>query len=225
MLRTLFFTVLIIAFANLSFAQVRATTESGNKVLLFDNGTWKYEEKSVNTAEESASTTEVAPVASVAAIATVEIDSSKSFATDSQNLFYQPSPRLVRYFGESGGNVRGKLSCSNSLGSVKIHFMFEFRVSDGDRYFGWLKEGSIVTFTMDDGQKLEVVLGDESDVKRFEKTNYSMIANASIPLTNSQLATLSGQPFSEIEVGWKKKPEAYDVDMPGLLMDLLPTVF
>jgi len=218
MLRTLFSIVFILPVAALSLAQVRATTESGNKVLLFDNGTWQYEEKAVNTAEESAAITELIEVA------TIDVDSTKVFATEPEELFYLPSPRLVKYFGDKGGNIRCKLNCSNNLGIVKVHVRWEFPVSDGERYFGWFKEGSKMTFTMDDGQMIELFMGDESDVKRYESTNYSMISNASQPLTKMQIAVLCGQPIRKIEVGWKKNPEEYYVEIPRLLMDTLPTV-
>lgn len=219
MLRTLFLIVFILSFTKLSFAQVRATTESGNNVLLFDNGTWKYEEKLVNTEEKLAMT------AGVVAVATIDIDSSRVIATEPKDLFYSPSPRLVRFFGESGGNIRCKLSCSNSLGIIKVHFRWGFPVSDGDRYFGLFKEGTKVTLTMDDGQKVALIMGDENSLKRFEKNNYSSISNTSQPLTKTQIAELSAQPFRKMEVGWKKKPEEYDVQKIRFLMDTLPTVF
>ncbi len=219
MLRSLFLIVLMLAFTKLSLAQVRATTESGNSVLLFDDGTWKYEEKTIDTAENSALTT------GIVAVATIDVDSSITYATKPKDLFYLPSPRLVRYFGESGGNIRCKMSCSNSLGTIKIHFRWEFPVSDGNRYFGSFKEGSKVTFTMDDGQMVELVMGDESSLKILDKKNYSTISNDSQPLTKAQMAALCAQPFRKIEVGWKKKAEEYDVGISRFLMDTLPTVF
>lgn len=219
MLRTLLFILLLFAFTKLSFAQVRATTESGNKVLLFDNGTWQYEEKPVSTVEKTVLTSEVVSVANI------HVDSSRLIATEPKDLFYLPSPRLVRFFGESGGHIRCKLSCSNNLGVVKVHFRWEFPVSDGNRYFGWFKEGSKVTLTMDDGQTVELVMGDESSLKILEKKNYSTVSNASQPLTKTQLAALCAQPFRKMEVGWKKKPEEYDIELSRFLMDTLPTVF
>lgn len=219
MLRTLFLFVFLFAFTILSFAQIRATTESGNNVLLFNNGTWKYEEKHVTTGNETALT------AGVLAAATIDIDSSKTFETEPKDLFYLPSPRLVKYFGESGGNIRCKLSCSNNLGVVKLHFKWEFPVSDGNRYFGKFDEGSIVTFTMDDREKVELVMGNESNLTIFEKNNYSMISNNSMPLTKTQIAALNAQPFRKMEVGWKKKSEDYDIELTRFLMDALPTVF
>ena len=82
MLRTLVAIVFILALTNLSFAQIRATTESGNNVLLFDNGTWQYEEKSMNASAE------------VVTAATIVIDSSRTFKTEPKDLFYLPSQRL-----------------------------------------------------------------------------------------------------------------------------------
>jgi len=218
MLRTLLLIFFLVAFTKLSFAQVRATTESGNKVLLFDNGTWRYEEKPNNIAEHTALS------AKAVSAAFLDVDSSRAFSTDLNELFYLPSERLVKYFGLSGGNIRCKLSCSNSFGMVKVHFMWEFPVSDGVRYFGWFKEGSKVTFTMDDGQMIALIMGGESNMKSFEN-NYSMISNASQPLTNEQLSALCAKPFRKIEVEWKKKPEEYDVQSSRFLMDTLPKVF
>ena len=218
MLRILFSIVFILVATMHSTAQVRATTESGNKVLLFDNGTWQYEEKSVNTGQESG------PTAGVVALSVVEIDSTRIIETKPDDIFYLPSPRLERYFGESGANIRCKIGCSNNLGTIKLHFIWEFPVSDANRYFGWFEESQVI-FTLDDGQKIELVTGDKSDLKRFESSNYSTISNASLPLTPTQIAALSAHPLRKLEVGWKKKSEDYDIDQSRLLMDTLPSVF
>jgi hypothetical protein len=217
MLRKSFFTVIILAVTGLSFAQIRATTESGNKVLLFENGSWQYEEKSTSTTN-----TEIN--AEVITIALIDVDSAKVLATDPKELFYLPSPRLVKYFGKNGGNIRCKLSCSNNLGIIKLHFNWEFPVIDGERYFGWFNEGCKVTFTMDDGQLVELLMGDESAVKRYDKSNHSMISNASLPLTKMQISALCAQPLRKMEVGWKKNPEEYEVKVLRFLMETLPTV-
>jgi hypothetical protein len=205
------FTVL----ANFSIAQIRATTESGNKVLLYDNGTWKYEEKVAEAAE---------PVV-VAVSAAISVDSTKTYQTEPEGLFYLPSPRLVKYFGDARGGIRCKLSCSNNLGTVQLHFTWEFPVVDANRYFGWLKEGSRVTFTMEDGQKVDVFMGKDGDLKRLEKQNYSVLSNSSVPLTQEQLTALTARPVRKMEVDWKKKPEEYEITQTGFLMEALPTVF
>lgn len=207
----------LISFVNFSFAQIRATTESGNKVLLFDNGTWKYEERVAEAAEPEVVTATLAT--------TIAVDSARTYQTEPEDLFYLPSPRLVRYFGEARGRIRCKLSCSNNLGAVKLHFSWEFPVVDGNRYFGWLKKGSRVTFTMEDGQEVDVFMENDGDLKRLDKQNYSVLSNNSVPLTQEQLAALTAQPLRKMEVEWKKKPEAYEIAQSRFLIETLPTVF
>jgi len=218
MLRTLFFTVTILALSDLVFAQVRATTESGNRVLLFDNGTWKYEEKSVAAVEESTVTT------AVIAAPHIVIDTTKIVSTDQEELFFLASPRLVKFFGEAGGKIRCKLRCSNDLGLVKVHLAWEFPVIDSERYFGWFAKGTKVTFTLDDGKTVEIVMGDERSEKKYEKSNFSMMSNASEPLTKTQIGVLTGQPARKVEVGWKKDGEEYNFNKSPLLMEALSSV-
>jgi len=215
MLRILFTSVLVFSIVIISSAQIRATTESGNKVLLLDNGTWQYDEKVENT-----SAVEVG----VIIVPSIAVDSSRDINTEPEELFYLPSPRLVKYFGESGGNIRCKLSSSNNLGSVKIHFVWEIPVVDGNKYFGTFKEGTKVIFTMLDGQKVALVMGDENIVKRLDKHNFSLITNNSYPLTNEQLTVLTTQPIRKMEVDWKKKAEEYDIEKSHILQETLPTV-
>ena len=218
MLRTLLVTLFSLIVAIQTTAQVRATTESGNKVLLFDDGTWRYEEKSI------ASDQNTAPVApAVVAAAAVAIDTSKVAEAQPSDLFFLPSPRLERYFGDKAGNIRCKLGCSNNQGVVKIHFIWEFPVSDGNRYFGWFKETNVI-ITMMDGQELTLVSSDESSIKRYEKSNYSAISNTSLALSSEQIAILSSQPIRKMEVDWRKKPETYNFDQSRLLMEALKEV-
>ena len=217
LLRSFLFGFLLTA-VQFSFAQIRATTESGNKVLLFDDGTWKYDE----TRKEVASS---AIAAVVAESATLQIDSSREISTDPVELFYASSPRLVKFFGEMGSNIRCKISCSNYHGVIKLHFGWEIPVSDGHRYFGMLKEGSTVTLTLEDRQQIVLVMGDENELKRLEKFNSSVISNATIPLSTQQLTSLMKQPLEKMEVEWRKDSEEYRIEQTQLLMDALPTVF
>ena len=215
--------LLVVASAQLSLAQIRATTEGGNKVLLFEDGTWKYHENEIVEVISAEPDAAVA-AATVATVAAIEIDNTKEVTTDPENIFFLPSPRLVKFFGEKGGNLRCKMSCSNNKGDVKVRFQFEAPVGDGARYFGWFKEGTLITFTMIDGQKVEMTMADEAEIKQMKKYNYSVLSNASVPLTESQLSILASQPFRKIEVGWKKKSEEYDLDRSNYLMETLPTV-
>ena len=78
---------------------------------------------------------------------------------------------------------------------------------------------------MDNGQKVDLIMGSESSFKAYEKNNYSMISNTSQPLTNMQLSVLRAQTLDKMEVEWKKKPEEYYIDQSNFLIEILPTVF
>lgn len=213
----IFLILIMLIIVNSSIAQIRATTESGNKVLLFDDGTWKYDEQSVNTEEKA--------VITAGGLVTIKIDSSKEVSTKPSEIFYGPSPRLVKFFGKSGGNIRCKVGSSNNFGTIKLHFTWEFPITDGNRYFGWFKEGTKVTFTMVNDEKVELFYGNENSFERFEKFNYSVSYNISEPLTKGHLAILSSHPIDKMELSWKNRSEEYDLDGTRFLMDVLPEVF
>lgn len=211
--------VAVLAFSQISFAQVRATTESGNKVLLFDNGTWKYEEKAVATITEEV----VAPL--VVETAAVAIDTTREITTSFTEFFYMPSQRLVRYFGEQKGRIRCRLSCENSKGVLKVNYMWEIPVGNGIRYFGYLKAGSKLTFYLQNGEKVELVVGDDSDVKARSKYNITAISGTTTALSQEQIAALIASPVRKLEVDWKKKPEVYELEFSRYFMEYLPEVF
>lgn len=213
----------LLLFTQLSFAQVHATTESGNKVLLFEDGTWKYEEKAA--AQTTKETAAVVPVVAPAIASVIAIDATKEFETEATELFSLPSPRLVKYFGEQKGMIRCKLSCSNKLGEVRIHYMWEIPVGDGERYFGYYKAGSKLTIHMQDGQKVELLVDEDSKIKSMKKYNFSAIYGATQALTNEQLVVLTSQEFRKLEVEWKKKPESYEIDLSSYFIETLPTVY
>ncbi len=217
MLRSALIVILILALTEVSFAQIHAVTEDGENVLLYDNGTWQYESKIDESTSSIMTESIIAPA--------VTVDSTREISTDLEELFYLPSPRLERYFGESKSKIRCKLGTTNNHGSVTIQFSWEIPVVDGDRYFGLFWEGTNVVFTMRDGQKIEVTIEGKSDVKRLEKHNFSVIANSTYPLTAEYLTALTAQPIRKMEVDWRKKSEEYNFENSRILMDLLPEVF
>ena len=203
--------------AQISYAQIRATTESGNKVLLFDDGTWRYDENEVR----SVPLTE--PVTKQDVL--TEVDVTKDAETEATTIFYMQSPRLVRYFGEEKARIRCKLSCSNQKGDIRIHYHWDIQIGDGQRYFGFLRSGSSFTFHMLDGQKVLVGVGEDSKVEAIEKYNKTGISGFTQVLSPEQLSALLAQPVDKMEVDWKKKAETYELDKPNYFMETLPSVF
>ncbi|MCY1723313.1 hypothetical protein OU798_23385 [Prolixibacteraceae bacterium Z1-6] len=218
-MRRLFVLVSLIFFTQLSFAQVRATTETGNKVILFDNGTWKYEEKTV-TQETPALT-----VVTIPSVPSVAVDSTREIETKPVSYLRLPSPILERYFGEEKGRIHCRLSCSNHLGDIQVNYSWEMPVGDGQRYFGSFKAGSKLTVHLLDGKKVELFAGEDSNVDARPKYNFTAIAGTTQPLSTAQIDALIVQPFRKLEVEWKKKTEVYEIEASDYFMENLPLVF
>jgi hypothetical protein len=213
----LFFSFTFLTVNHFANAQIRATTESGNKVLLFDDGTWRYDEsRAVGT-----SAAVVAPTAKN----DFSIDSTRVFETNVEDLFFQSSPRLTKFFGVDGSSIRCKVSCSNTKGLLRLHFRWEFPVGDGNRYFGMMKEGSKVSFGLENGQMIDLFVEGKSQLTRKDKFNYSMLNCVTQTLTKAQVSSLLTHPIRKVEVEWKKNAEKYDVDHPRLLIEALPEAF
>ncbi len=218
MIRLLLLAILLTV-GQLAFAQISATTETGSKVLLFEDGTWKYVEKDGDKVSQSISGT-VDKIKSK-----VAVDSTREFETPAEELIYMPSPRLARYFGEAKSNVRCKLSCSNNRGNVRVHYQWDIPNGEAHRYFGYFKAESKITIHLLTGQIVELLVGDDSQVKAVGKYNFTTISGASQALTAEQIVALTSQPMIKIEVEWKKNPELYDVKNTNYFTNTLPLVF
>lgn len=222
MLRISLLFAIVGLFAQLASAQVRATTASGNKVLLFDDGTWKYDETkaSATTPAKEVQKVVVAPVL----MANVEIDASREIIQPFTEFLYMPSKRLARYFGEEKGKVRCKLSCENVKGVVKINYMWEMTVGDGPRYFGYLKEGTTLDFHLQNGETVQLLVGADSKINAREQYNFTAISGSTQELHKDQLAALMASPVRKLVVDWKKRPETYELDFSPFFIENLPKV-
>ncbi|WP_297087717.1 hypothetical protein [uncultured Draconibacterium sp.] len=210
--------ILLLFFTNVAKSQVRATTESGNKVLLFDDGTWKYEEKKLTSSvtEIAAVSPEIQPV--------LKIDSLKELSTEETELFYAESKRLSRYFGEEQGRIRCKVKCVNHLGELKILYHFDIRVADGERYFGYLKKGTKITLHLLEGQQLEFYTSVDVEIEGMDQYNLTKMFGVATLLSAEQVQILTVNPVLKMEIDWKKKSELYELNDSKFFIKTLPQI-
>jgi len=108
-MKKLFFTALILLSVQLSNAQINAITDSGDEVVLYNDGTWKYLNDSIVTASEIP-------------------ENSKVFITDEKSTFLVKSKKL-----NIGIWINPK-TWSFSKGTDKDAYEFQFQKKSDDLY-------------------------------------------------------------------------------------------
>lgn len=220
--------LLMLLMAGKVSAQIRATTASGNKVLLYPNGTWKYDEGQVvndslpgPTAQSPAS---VVPVATPAPASwAMKIDSSRVDSTLKEQIINVASPQLARFFGQDKGRMRCSAGCINDKGVISIRLEWAAAVGDANRYFGYMKDVKGVSFQLANGQELKFQYNPDFKEHFFNDYNISYYSG-SITLTKNDIGSLLSSPVVRIDVDWKKAPEEYEVQVTQYFMNNLPKV-
>jgi len=210
-------------------AQIRATTAAGNKVLLFPNGTWKYDEgqTTIDTLPNPNPQPQQAAVAPTPAAApaswSMKIDSSRVDSTLKEQIINVSSPRLARFFGEEKGRMRCSAECVNEKGVISIRLEWAAAVGDANRYFGFMRDVKDVTFLLANGQELKFQYNPGFKEHFFDNYNISYY-NGSVTLTKNDIGSLLSSPVVRIDMNWKKAPEEYEVKNTRYFMNNLPKV-
>ena len=157
------------------FSQIKATTENGTKVLLFDNGTWVKEEKQV---------------------AVVGIDSTLVKEIPKARLFMSHSEKMARHFGKVKGKVGCDVICKNNSGEISVTFQLGIFVGDGYKYFGGSLQDCAMDLKLADGQSLRLIIKDEVSQTFNTKTDVSFF-RGSVVLNNEQISNLIQFPVQE----------------------------
>jgi hypothetical protein len=213
-----------IAIASNSNAQtVKAITQHGETVVLFENGTWKYE-KDINQSEaQTVETPAATPVAPVAAIGAVKIDANKEVTADKVEIYNAVSKKLSRFFGEEKGRVRCSATATNNKGKISLNFEFMMQLGDANRYFGYSTKDRTMTLELSDGTKLTTTFTENIEEKFIEKWNVSYY-KASVVLNEQDVDKLIQNNTIRMTIDWKKIEEEYQIDKIDGIKQLLSEV-
>ncbi|MCT4587702.1 MAG: hypothetical protein N4A71_07770 [Carboxylicivirga sp.] len=214
-------TILLTAFSSITSAQViKAITQHGETVVLYENGTWKYEkdldkEKTVVTAPVAPLTPKKAP-----ATASIGIDTTKNISSEKIEIFNAVSKKLSRFFGEEKGRVRCSASASNKKGVISIDFEFMMQVGDANRYFGYSSLDRNMSFQLSDGRTLNNSFTQNIEEKFIEKWNVSYY-KCGIVLSKEDVLQLLKNNTMRMTVDWKKTEEEYIIENIEAIKQLL----
>ncbi|MCG8582810.1 MAG: hypothetical protein MI866_23000 [Bacteroidales bacterium] len=218
----------LFAFAFSSNSQtVKAITQHGETVVLYENGTWKYE-KDITQSNSTSVTAETpapvtTPVAPAVALGKVEIDASKEVTADKIEICNAVSKKLSRFFGEEKGRVRCSATATNSKGKISLNFEFMMQLGDANRYFGYTTKDRSMTLELTDGSTVTTTFTENIEEKFIEKWNVSYY-KASVILSEQDVAKLLQNNTLRMTIDWKKLEEEYQIDDVDGIKTLLKEV-
>jgi len=218
MKHTLIFIVLIALNVSASAQHLKAITQHGQTVILFDNGTWQYEDdtKAKASGESIGITTNKAS-------GHIGIDTSKVHTSEKVELFNAVSKKLARFFGEEKGRVRCSATASNNKGEINLNFEFMMPLGDANRYFGYSALDRNVSFMLSDGTTLNQVFSKNTEEKFISKWNVSYY-KASMVLSKADIMKILQNNTMRMKVDWKKVEEEYLFDNITALQAMLAEV-
>ncbi len=181
----------------LSFSQTEAKTSDGKQVILYDDGTWEYKKEITEVVNASSN----------------EISSSLNAKGNLEEIYFATSVRLDRFFGSPQNKIRGKAQCFIENGQPKIEFTWEVYLGDGNRYFGYLKEGTPISFKLKQNNTINLSLDENVQTDVREKYKVTIFRGTS-NLSKDQLALLLQYPVETVSVEWKKNAEEYNLENP-----------
>ncbi len=206
--------LIIAALALLSSAKgqnIKAITQHGETVVLYENGTWKYEKDLQDGSNSQATIVPGTSTPKAATVTTLTIDKSKEVTSDRIELCNAVSKKLSRFFGEEKGRVRCFVTTSNIKGEVLINFEFMIQIGDANRYFGYTAQDRNITLHLTNGQTVTTSFSKNVEEKFIEKWNASYY-KASAVIAEEDIYKLLRNPLQKMTVDWKKRAEEYIVD-------------
>ena len=208
----LFFIAALLMSTAASAQTVKAITQHGETVVLFENGTWKYEKDldKVNVTTPTSAPSAVAPV-TAPAIGNVGIDDSKEATSEKKELFNAVSKKLSRFFGDEKGRVRCSAAATNTKGEISLDFEFMMPIGDANRYFGVTVLGRTVSFQLSDGSVISKTFTTNIEEKFIDKWNVSYY-KAGITLNKDDVSKLLRNNALRMTIDWKKVEEEYIFD-------------
>ena len=206
------YTLILTLFLGLSIssmAQTKAITQTGKTVLLFDDGTWKYEhaEQNISSVATEENTDIVhAPLVNDTIIAT----SSKL------DIFSEVSPRLKKFFGAEKSKINCTAEWHNDMGKVSLKLVFLVPIGDANRYFGHTLQDCLITLHYTNNEHSTFTISKDITQKFIEKWNVSYYEGA-FSLDEEQINKLLKHPNVKMTVNWKKRTEEYEIKNSTIL--------
>ncbi|WP_461630646.1 hypothetical protein [Labilibaculum euxinus] len=194
-------------------AQLKLRTPEGKVVLLFDNGTWKYEE--IKKVEEP-----VVPIKSAEEIAKplVIIDAE----LESQTVIKGISEKLNK-FSDINNQVKADFQIISKEGKVILKTNWKIMDAEGFRFFGFITKKSKMLFSLSNGESIELQYAEDFEPKEYPKYKFTTFT-AELELNEDQIRKLQNAYLEKVEMYWSRRTESYEIFNPDYFVKELPKI-
>lgn len=184
-------------------AQIKLKTPEGKSVLLFDNGTWKYEEvKKENI-----------PVAKIKSENEInKAISIKDSELSSQMVIKGVSKKLSKY-SKTKNIVKCDFQLISNDGKIKLRTNWKIMDEEGFRFFGFISKKSKMLFTLSNGENVELNYAKDFEPKEYPKYKFT-IFSAELELNENQIRQLQSGYLENVNMHWSRRIENYDIYNP-----------
>jgi hypothetical protein len=194
-------------------AQLKLRTPEGKVVLLFDNGTWKYEEIKK----------EILPV--------IEIKTEKEISKpivildaelESQTVIKGISEKLNK-FSKTDNQVKSDFQLVSKDGKVFLKTNWKIMDAEGFRFFGYITKKSKMLFTLSNGENIELQYAADFAPKEYPKYKFTTFT-AELELNEEQIRKLQNAYLEKVEMFWSRRTESYAIFNPDYFVKELPKI-
>ncbi|BAX79936.1 hypothetical protein [Labilibaculum antarcticum] len=209
----LILTLLLLGTISQLNAQLKLITPEGKVVLLFDNGSWKYEE--IKKAEEP-----VVKIISAKEIAKpiVIIDAE----LESKTVIKGISEKLNK-FSATNNQVKSEFQLISKDGKVILKTNWKIMDAEGFRFFGYITKKSKMVFTLSNGENIELHYATDFAPKEYPKYKFT-IFTAELELNEDQIRKLQNTYLQKMEMYWSRRTESYAVFNPDYFVKELAKI-
>ncbi|PKQ60537.1 hypothetical protein BZG02_18915 [Labilibaculum filiforme] len=205
--------VLFLANINQIDAQLKLKTPEGKVVLLFDNGTWKYEE----TAKVEKTNVPIKLVAETEKPITL-IDAELELQTVIKGV----SAKLSK-FSKTNNEVKADFQIISKEGKVFLKTNWKLMDAEGFRFFGYITKKSKMLFALSNGERIELQYEGDAAPKEYPKYKFTTFT-AELELNEAQIRKLQNAYLETVEMYWSRRTESYEIFNPDYFVKELPKI-
>lgn len=202
--------ILLIGTINQVDAQLKLKTPEGKIVLLFDNGTWKYEkiEKSVVPIKSAKEITKPIEI--------IEIE------LESQTVIKGISEKLNK-FSKINNQVKADFQLISKEGKVFLTTNWKIMDEEGFRFFGYITKKSKMVFSLSNGENIELKYRTDFAPKEYPKYKFTTFT-AELELNKDQIRKLQNAYLEKMKMYWSRRTESYAIFNPDYFVKEIPKI-